>query len=130
MPELRARETGLNHQIEALDAQLADREVYLKLADNLEDFLTGLRDKASDASITERQRVLRLLVKDVLVGSDKITIRHSIPVRTSTGSRNEETPEADSEGEIRRDCPLRWRRHLTVAGQHLPARLRHRGPAS
>jgi len=27
-------------------------------------------------------RVLRLLVKDVLVGPEKITIRHRIPIRT------------------------------------------------
>ena len=83
MPELRARQTSLRHQIDALDSQLADREVYLKLADNLEDFLTGLRDKATTATVAERQRVLRLLVKDVLVGADKITIRHSIPGGTT-----------------------------------------------
>ena len=29
----------------------------------------------------QRQRVLRLLVKDVLIGPDKITIRHRIPIR-------------------------------------------------
>lgn len=74
-----------------------------------EDFLTGLRDKASVASITERQRVLRLLVKDVLVGPDKITIRHSIPVRNRACDRTEDHPDTDSEGETRRDCPLRWR---------------------
>ena len=78
MPELRARQTSLHHQIDALDSQLADQEVYLKLADNLEDFLTGLRGKAATATVAERQRVLRLLVKDVLVGAEKITIRHSI----------------------------------------------------
>jgi len=116
MPELRARETSLQHQIEALDAQLADREVYLKLADNLEEFLTGLRDKASTASITERQRVLRLLVKDILVGPDKITIRHNIPVRSGAGSRSENNAETDSEGETPRDYPLRWRSHLAAVG--------------
>lgn len=121
MPELRARETGLRQQIEALDAQLADREVYLKLADNLEDFLTGLRDKAGTASVAERQRVLRLVVKDVLVGPDKITIRHSIPVHSNTSNRTEASPETDSEGEIRRDCQLRWRSHVPTAGQRLPA---------
>jgi site-specific DNA recombinase len=39
MPDLRARETNLRNQIRALDAQLADRDSYLKLADNLEHFL-------------------------------------------------------------------------------------------
>ena len=43
MPALRARETGLKDQIAALDAQAADRDAYLKLADDLEGFLAGLR---------------------------------------------------------------------------------------
>ena len=36
---------------------------------------------ADTADVAERQRVLRLLVKDVLIGPEKITIRHRIPVR-------------------------------------------------
>jgi site-specific DNA recombinase len=110
MPELRTRETTLRHQLQALDTQLADREVYLALADNLADFLTGLREKAATATIAERQRVLRLLVKDVLISPDKIVIRHSIPVGHSH-SATDSSPEADSEGERRRDCQLRWRSH-------------------
>jgi site-specific DNA recombinase len=109
MPELRARQVGLRHQLDALDAQLADREVYLQLADNLEDFLTGLRNKATTASIAERQQVLRLLVKDVLVSPDKITIRHSIPVHSNPTGPTQASTDNDSEGEIQRDCQLRWR---------------------
>ena len=111
MPELRARETSLRHQIDALDAQLADREVYLKLADNLEGFLTRLRTNTQTATVGERQRVLRLLVKDVLVGPDKITIRHSIPVRPGASRGTEDGPETDSEGETQPSYPLRWRSH-------------------
>jgi site-specific DNA recombinase len=121
MPELRARQTSLHHQIDALDSQLADREVYLKLADNLEDFLTGLRGKAATATVAERQRVLRLLVKDVLVGAEKITIRHSIPVRHNVSSGTDDSPETDSEGELRPDCQLRWRSRLAGAGQPVHA---------
>ena len=135
MPELRARQTSLHHQIDALDSQLADREVYLKLADNLEDFLTGLRGKAATATVAERQRVLRLLVKDVLVGAEKITIRHSIPVRHNVSSGTDDSPETDSEGEIRPDCQLRWRSHRTpLAGFRCPlagpGRLRSLLPAA
>src|SRR5450759_1304714 len=128
MPEMRARETSLRHQLDALDAQLADREVYLQLADNLQDFLAGLRDKAATASVAERQRVLRLLVKDVLVGPDKITIRHSIPVRSNTGNRTQQDTENDSEGEIHPDCQLRWRSPVPAVGQHCPVGAR-RAPA-
>jgi len=120
MPELRNREAGLRQQIEALDAHLADREIYLTLADNVENFLTGLKNKAATASIAERQRVLRLLVKDVLVSPDKITIRHSIPVRHKPTS----TADTDQEGESSPDCQLRWRSLVPAAGQH---RLVHPG---
>jgi site-specific DNA recombinase len=109
VPELRARETSLREQLDALDTQLADREIYLKLADNLEDFLTSLHAKVATATITERQRVLRLLVKDILVGPDKIIIRHSIPTRHNTSSLHGESTGTDQEGETSRDCQLRWR---------------------
>src|SRR3984885_427536 len=81
MPALRARETGLKDQIAALDAQAAGRDAYLKLAGDLEGFLARLRDSAATATTQDRQRVLRAVVQDVLVGPEKITIRHRIPVR-------------------------------------------------
>ena len=121
MPELRTRETSLRQQTDALDAQLADRAVYLKLADNLEDFLTSLQNRAAAATVAERQRVLRLLVKDVLVGPDKIIIRHSIPARHNPSNAAESSPDTDSEGETRPDCPLRWRSPFPVARQRLSA---------
>src|SRR5436853_1147307 len=43
-------------------------------------FLARLRSAAETLSVMERQRIVRLLVKDVLVGEDTITIRHSIPI--------------------------------------------------
>jgi hypothetical protein len=61
------------------------------------------------SSPAERQRILRLLVKDVLIGAEKVTIRHSIPVRHNVSSGTDDSPETDSEGEIRPDCQLRWR---------------------
>jgi hypothetical protein len=36
----------------------------------------------------ERQRVVRLLVHEILVGGDSITIRHSIPMPTLTPDSN------------------------------------------
>jgi site-specific DNA recombinase len=116
MPDLRARETNLRGQVDALDAQLADQEAYLKLADDLEGFLTQLRASTSGASVPERQRVLRLLVKDVLIGPEKITIRHRIPIRERTShshSNQEHTP--DTEGDQSASCPLRWGRDKPLA---------------
>ena len=110
MPDLRARETGLRAQLRALDDSLADREVYLKLADDLESFLAQLREKTASTDVESRRRVLRLLVKDVLVGPEKVTIRHRIPTRGGEASRAH-APNPDTEGDQHRSCPLRWRRH-------------------
>ena len=128
IPELRTGETALRQQIDALDAQLADRDVYLTLADNLEDFLASLRNKAATATVAERQRVLRLLVKNVLVGPDKITIRHSIPVHHGPTSATGNSTDTDSEGETRPDCQLRWRSLVPAAGQHRPVDSRRAFP--
>jgi hypothetical protein len=57
MPALRARETGLKDQIAALDAQAADRDAYLRLAEGLEGFLARLRQNAATATVEDRQRV-------------------------------------------------------------------------
>jgi site-specific DNA recombinase len=111
MPDLRARETSLRGQIEALDAQLADRELYLKLADNLDRFLAQLRDQADVSSVQERQRVLRLVVKDVLIGPDKITIRHRIPVRDDANAGHPDSQaEPAAKGDHSPSYPLRWGR--------------------
>ena len=79
LPDLRKKETGIRAELEALEAQLLDKETYLKLAENLESFLARLRDAAANSSVEERQRVVRLLVKEVLVDSESVVIRHSIP---------------------------------------------------
>jgi site-specific DNA recombinase len=117
MPGLRARETNLRNQIQALDGQLADRRTYLKLASDLQGFLTQLHTKAETSTIDERQRVLRLLLKDVLVGPEKITIRHRIPIRERVNSDrhdNDSANSTDTEGDHPEHCPLRWGRDDTA----------------
>ena len=119
MPDLRARETGLKDQIAALDAQAADRDAYLKLAGDLEGFLARLRQSSATATTEDRQRVLRALVQDILIGPEKITIRHRIPIRepASSGGHHDTT---DTEGDMRNSSLLRWGRALAVARQYRP----------
>jgi site-specific DNA recombinase len=117
MPGLRARETGLKDQIAALDAQAADRDAYLRLADDLEGFLARLRQNSATASVEDRQRVLRTLVQDILIGPEKITIRHRIPVREpSSGGGHHDKP--DTEGDMHNSSLLRWGRDIAAARQH------------
>ncbi len=79
MPDLRAKQAALQGNLDALQAQLLDRDTYLKLAENLEGFLTRLRETVDTATVESRQQVLRAVVKDVLVGPERVIVRHSIP---------------------------------------------------
>ncbi len=80
MPDLRAKQASLRGSLASLEAQLLDRDTYLKLAEDLEGFLGRLRETADTATIEARQKVLRSVVKEVLVGPERVVIRHSIPV--------------------------------------------------
>lgn len=79
MPDLRTREQTVKAQLDALDAQLLDRQAHLQLAENLGSFLSRLREGAQGASAHDRQRVLRAVVREILIGPDSITVRHCIP---------------------------------------------------
>jgi site-specific DNA recombinase len=105
MPELRAKETSLSGALAALDAQLLDRDTYLALAENLEGFLTRLRDTSEAATTEDRQKVVRSVIKEVLVGPERVVIRHSIPAHRPFRHGG---------------YPLRLRSHLTPFGQHRP----------
>ena len=78
MPELRQRETRLKAELESLNTRLTDQATYLRLAHTLGEFLERLRTQVQGLDVLQRQRVVRLLVKEVVVGDDCITIRHSI----------------------------------------------------
>jgi len=109
MPDLRAKQASLRAALDALDAAQIDQEAYLKLAENLEGFLARLRDNTETATVEDRQKVLRSVVKEVLVGPERVTIRHSIPVRDHP---------------FLSPYPLRWGSRLTATGQHRPSRPR------
>jgi site-specific DNA recombinase len=132
-PELRKRETTLQAQLDALNAELHDAETYLKLTETLEAFRARLSTNAENLTIQQRQQIIRLIVREVVIGEDDVTIRHSIPTPTRDqppgyllrlGSREEPDPGAGP--------------HPTVAtdqarpGRHDDPRLqtqRHNDPA-
>ncbi|HEY6341188.1 MAG TPA: recombinase family protein [Bryobacteraceae bacterium] len=88
MPALRQRQQALRAEWQAIADQTNDRAAFLRLAETLTAFLARLRSTAETLSVIERQKIVRLLVQDVLVGEDTITIRHSIPIPSSS-SQNE-----------------------------------------
>jgi len=121
MPQLRRRQQASTAELQAIADQSVTRAAYLRLAETLITFLTRLRSSASALDVSERQRIVRLLVKEVLVGDDKIIIRHCIPLPNrsddgdgpSTGRIN--AAPAGTEGYL-----LRSRSRESAAEQHLP----------
>jgi len=80
MPQLRQRERALRTELQSIADQTRERATYLRLAETLTAFLARLRLAADTLDIVERQRIVRLVIKEVLVGDDTVVIRHCIPV--------------------------------------------------
>ena len=80
VPALRQREQTLRAELQAIADQATDRATFLRLAETLTTFLGRLRSAADTLDIIERQRIVHLVVKDILIGDDSIIIRHCIPV--------------------------------------------------
>ena len=121
MPELRQRETRLKAELESLSAQLVDQATYLRLAHTLGEFLERLRTQVQGLDVLERQRVVRLLVKEVVVDNDSITIRHSVPNSNRppggpAGPLNPDVPLSGGDGSAAGSLLRTWR-DLAVVGQ-------------
>jgi len=95
MPALRNREQMLRSELQAITDQINDRATFLRLAETLTAFLARLRSNAETLDVAERQRIVRLVVKEVLVGENDITIRHSIPIPSGPSSNGGSTPAGD-----------------------------------
>jgi site-specific DNA recombinase len=122
MPELRKQEKALQAQLRSLEEASADRQAYLRVADQIESFLRRLRGSASALDVTERRKTLRLLVKEIIVHEETIQVRHCIP----TGFTGGATPPAGREGQ---GYLLRTGSHQPSLGQPVPApRVRPVGP--
>ncbi len=121
LPALRQREQATHAELQSIADQAQDRAAYLRLAETLAEFLSRLRSSAENLHVQERQRIVRLLVKEVLVGDDTIVIRHSIPVPGKPPS-DDQTPSKAGHGRSTRESYLlRSGRDFTDPGEHLPA---------
>ena len=100
-PDLRRQEQALHLELQSAVDRAKDRETHFRLAESLTGFLARLRLSAETLGLAERLRIVRLIVEEVLVIKDEITIRHSIPISGShSGDPDPANPSNDSaEGE-------------------------------
>ena len=91
MPELRRKQAPAEKELENARWKALIAEKTHQIEQSLEAFVGRLRQCAQNLSMAERQKVVRLLIKDIVVGVDnRITIRHCLPlmggVRNASGA--------------------------------------------
>jgi len=88
MPELQKRVNATEKELENLknhELALDQRLQYL----DAQSFTDQLGVNVNQLDIKEKKKILRLLVKEVVVGDDIIDIRHSIPLKEAKNEQNE-----------------------------------------
>src|SRR6516162_2173130 len=115
VPSLRQREQTLRAELQAVVDQAGDRAKFLHLAETTAAFLGRLRDSANTLDVIERQRIVRLVVKEILIGDDNIVIRHSIPIASTP------PPSGDLPAPTRSDATQSARNYLLRSGSKNPA---------
>jgi len=135
LPQLRQRMPALQKQAQAVGSELQSLEMaavneakYLQLAESLAGFRSKLRARADTLDIAVRQQILRLVVREVLVGIDTITVRHSIPIpQSGTRSSGPQAPPTAVTGlRPNPSCLLRSGSNQPVAQQYIHAPVRAR----
>jgi len=122
MPLLRQREQTLRVELQAIADQATDRATFLRLAETLAAFLGRLRSAADTLDVIERQRIVRLVVKDILIGDDIIVIRHCIPVGLASPPKSGPATPGRADGKPSgQSLLLRSGSALAVAGESVHA---------
>src|SRR5215467_13270145 len=132
MPKLQKQAQAIESELQSLEMAAVDEARYLQLAESLAGFRSKLRCRADTLDIAVRQQILQLVVKEILVGTNTITLRHSIPIPQSAPESNGPSkPAAGVTGLNSAQCYLlrSGSRHCTLRRAYLRLRplavLRH-----
>jgi site-specific DNA recombinase len=88
MPELQKRINTTDKELENLKNHELALDQRLQLLDT-ESFTSQLGVNVNELDIKEKKKILRLLVKEVVVGDDIIDIRHSIPLKEGKNEQDD-----------------------------------------
>jgi site-specific DNA recombinase len=80
MPELQKRLNITAKELESLQASQLTLDNRLQLL-NVNSFVEQLHKNSSVLDVKEKRKIMKLLVKEIFVGTDSINIKHSIPLK-------------------------------------------------
>jgi site-specific DNA recombinase len=95
LPQLQQRQKAVRMELQSLLMAAEDQSRYLRVVETVDQFRNRLRAHAEQLDMVERQKILRLFVKEIIVGCDSITIRHSIPVPPAHPGSGQPIPQPD-----------------------------------
>jgi len=88
MPELQKRTTTAEKELANLKAHELALDNRLQLLD-VASFTEQLHQNINQLDIKDKRKIVKLLVKEILVGEDSIEIKHSIPLKESENADQE-----------------------------------------
>ena len=80
VPELKKRQSALQKELDGLRMQALEQSRLVEMNPSIERFLQQIKASAQNLTIEAKQKIVRMLVKDVVIGPNSITINHSIPL--------------------------------------------------
>jgi site-specific DNA recombinase len=80
VPEVKKRQTALERELESLNLQALEHNQLVGINASVAKFIAQLQKSAETLDVEQKQRIVRLLVRQVVVGAESITIHHCIPL--------------------------------------------------
>jgi len=90
MPELQKKVNAIEKDLEHLKVHETALDQRLQLLD-VPSFTSQVDQNLHQLDIKEKKKILRLLVKEIIVGDDIIDIKHSIPLKETKNENNEKS---------------------------------------
>jgi site-specific DNA recombinase len=90
MPELQKKVNAVNGELENLKANELSLDQRLQLLDT-QSFTDHVVQNVNQLDVKEKKKILRLIVKEVIVGDDIIDIKHSIPLKEVNNESNDKS---------------------------------------
>jgi site-specific DNA recombinase len=87
-PEVRKRQLALQKEWESLNLQALERDRLAQVTVSMEKLMEQIQHTAQTLGVEQKQRIVRLLVRQVQVGDESITIHHSIPLFGRSDGQN------------------------------------------
>ena len=89
MEGIRQRESSLQSELESIGLQMVQKQHHAELQITIAEFLESVRETAQCLDAESRQKIARLLIKDVEIGRDSIKINHCIPLSKKNSNSTE-----------------------------------------